>query len=161
VGLDEAPLRSELPTAYAKRMAQAKVAAVTSNHSGYFVLGVATVVACGRHILSKANTDAQARAHLTLLSGRRHRVYSAICISTPKGHCVDRLVQTKVSFKKLLQSEIESYLESGEWKDKVGSYAIQGRAEIFVRFLSGSYSNVVGLPLYETATLLYGLGFSV
>ncbi|MBX3503136.1 MAG: septum formation protein Maf [Alphaproteobacteria bacterium] len=155
--VDETPARRELPLAYARRMARAKAAAVVS--AGDIVLAADTVVACGRRILPKADTAQAARACLDLLSGRRHRVLGAVCVVAPDGTRRERLVASVVRFKRLSPAEIESYLSSGEWSGKAGGYAIQGRAAGFVSFLSGSYSNVVGLPLFEVTQMLRAGGW--
>ena len=152
--IDETPFAGELPMGHARRLAAAKLAAVAPRHGGAFVLAADTVVACGRRILPKADDKATARACLMLLSGRRHRVLGAVELIAPGGRRAARLVTTAVGFKRLTAEEIELYLASGEWQGKAGGYAIQGRAATFVAFLSGSYSNVVGLPLFETAALL-------
>ena len=157
--LDETPLRGELPALHAQRLAAAKAETVASRHPGAFVLAADTVVACGRRILPKAEDEATARRCLMLLSGRRHRVHGGLALVTPEGKLAQRQVQTIVAFKRLIDEEITSYLRSGEWHGKAGGYAIQGLAALFVRQLSGSYSNVVGLPLFETAALLAGQGF--
>jgi len=154
--IDETPLRDELPRQAAARLARAKCAVVAA---GGFVLAADTVVACGRRILPKAETEAQARACLALLSGRRHQVLTAVVLRAPGGRQVERVVDSVVGFARLAPAQAEAYLESGEWRGKAGGYAIQGRAAAFVRFISGSYSNVVGLPLHETANLLRGLGY--
>ncbi len=156
--IDEAPLPGELPAHCAGRLAEAKARAVAETNPGAIVLGADTVVACGRRILPKAETEAQARACLTLLSGRRHRVHGGVCAIAPGGRAMRRAAISIVAFKRLTSDEIAAYLASDEWRGKAGGYAIQGRAAAFVRFLSGSYSNVVGLPLFETAALLRGLG---
>jgi len=152
--IDETPRRGELPAALAARLAEAKARAVAARHPGAHILGADTVVACGRRMLPKAESEAEARACLALLSGRRHRVIGGLCIVAPDGRARHRLVTSIVAFKRLTAAEIDAYLASGEWRGKAGGYAIQGRAAAFVRFLSGSYSNVVGLPLFETASLL-------
>jgi septum formation protein len=152
--IDESPRPRELPRAYALRMARAKLAAVAGRHRGSVVLAADSVVACGRRILPKAESEAEARACLKLLSGRRHRVLGGIAIAAPDGAVRARLVETAVRFKRLEAGEIDDYIASGEWRGKAGGYAIQGRAAAFVSFLSGSYSNVVGLPLFETVGLL-------
>lgn len=152
--LDETPQRLELPSALAQRLARAKATAVAATHPNARVLGADTVVGLGRRILPKAETEAEARACLNLLSGRRHRVLTAVCLVLPNGRVRERLGDSVVAFKRLTPAEIDSYLASGEWQGKAGGYAIQGRAAAFIRFLSGSHSNVVGLPLYETAQLL-------
>jgi len=123
-------------------------------------LGADTVVACGRRILSKAETLEQARSFLELLSGRRHRVISGLAIVSPEGKVYKRTVETHVTFKRLSLEDLDLYLASGEWRDKAGAYAIQGLAAKFIRAINGSYSNVVGLPLFETSQLLAGIGFS-
>jgi septum formation protein len=156
--IDETPAPGELPARHAARLAEAKARAVAARHPGALVLGADTVVACGRRILPKAESEAQARQCLALLSGRRHRVLGGVCLldSTGRAHC--RLVTSVVTFKRLEAREVEAYIRSGEWHGKAGGYAIQGRAAAFVRALGGSYSNVVGLPLFETCALLKGLG---
>jgi septum formation protein len=157
--IDETPLRGELPVAYARRVAAAKATAVAERHPGAFVLAADTVVACGRRILPKAEDEAAARACLTLLSGRRHRVLGAVELVAPDGKRSRRLVTTVVRFNRLTAEEIAGYVASGEWRGKAGGYAIQGRAAAFVPAVMGSYSNVVGLPLAETSTMLRGLGY--
>ncbi len=152
--IDESPLARELPRAYALRMATAKLAAVAPRHRHAVVLAADSVVVCGRRILPKAETVEEARTCLDLLSGRRHRVLGGLAVASPDGRVRSRLVETVVRFKRLEAAEIDAYLESGEWQGKAGGYAIQGRAASFVAFLSGSYSNVVGLPLFETEQLL-------
>ncbi len=152
--IDESPLARELPRAYALRMATAKLAAVAPRHRHAVVLAADSVVVCGRRILPKAETVSEAKACLDLLSGRRHRVLGGLAVASPDGGVRSRLVETIVRFKRLEAAEIQAYLDSGEWQGKAGGYAIQGRAASFVAFLSGSYSNVVGLPLFETEQLL-------
>ena len=152
--IDESPGTGELPRTYAVRMARAKLAAVACRHPGAIVLGADSVVVCGRRILPKAETEAEARACLVLLSGRRHRVLGGLAVGRPDGTVRTRLVETVVRFKRLEAAEIDDYLQSGEWRGKAGGYAIQGRAARFVAFISGSYSNVVGLPLFEAVSLL-------
>lgn len=152
--IDETPEAHELPRAYALRMARAKLAAVAPRHHGAIVLAADSVVVCGRRILPKAETVGQARDCLRLLSGRRHRVMGGIAAAGPGGKERARLVETIVRFKRLEADEIDAYLASGEWQGKAGGYAIQGRAAAFVAFIAGSYSNVVGLPLFETMALL-------
>jgi len=157
--IDEAPHRSELPAHHARRMALAKAAAVASRHPRAFVLAADTVVACGRRILPKADTRATAESCFKLLSGRRHRVIGGLCVIAPDGRQIVRVVTSQVAFKRLSADETAAYLASGEWQGKAGGYAIQGLAALFVRQIGGSYSNVVGLPLFETASLLAGQGF--
>ena len=157
--IDESPLREELPRPYAQRMARAKAAAVRI--PGSFVLAGDTVVAVGRRILPKAETEPEARACLKLLSGRRHHVLTAIALTAPDGSVVERLSESIVTFNRLTAQQSDAYIASGEWRGKAGGYAINGLAASFVRFLSGSYSGVVGLPLFETAQLLRGFGWAV
>jgi len=157
--IDETPLRGELPVAYARRVAAAKAVTVVARHPGAFVLAADTVVACGRRILPKAEDEATARACLSLLSGRRHRVLGAVELVAPDGRLSRRLVTTVVRFNRLTAEEIAGYLASGEWQGKAGGYAIQGRAAAFAPAIIGSYSNVVGLPLAETSAMLRGLGY--
>jgi len=158
--IDESPRGRELPATHARRLALAKALTVKARHPGQFVLAADTVVACGRRILPKATDVQVARECLTLLSGRRHRVLGAVTLIGPDGRQAHRLVTTAVTFKRLSAEEMESYLASGEWEGKAGGYAIQGRAAQFVPQIVGSYSNVVGLPLYDTAAMLRGLGFT-
>ena len=155
--IDETPLRDELPWQCAQRLARAKAAAVVDVRG--LVLAADTVVAAGRRILPKTQTDAEVRRCLMLLSGRRHRVVTAVVARGPDGRCSERVVQSVVGFARLSERQVEAYLSSEEWRGKAGGYAIQGSAATFIRFLSGSYSNVVGLPLFETAQLLRGLGW--
>jgi septum formation protein len=157
--LDESPRANELPPALAKRLAAAKLAAVAAAQPDAFVVAADTVVACGRRVLPKPAEAGEARACLTLLSGRRHRVLTGLAVAAPDGRVRHRLVTTIVAFKRLELAEIDWYLAGGEWRGKAGGYAIQGQAAVFVKSLNGSYSNVVGLPIFETANLLRGLGY--
>ncbi len=157
--IDETPFRRELPVAYAARIADAKAATVALRHPQSFVLAADTVVACGRRILPKAEDESTARVCLDLLSGRRHRVIGGVSLIAPGGLRRRRLVVTTVTFKRLGRDEIDAYLAGGEWRGKAGGYAIQGRAAGFVPAINGSYSNVVGLPLFETRALLLGMGY--
>jgi septum formation protein len=165
--IDETPLRAEHPRSLAKRLAREKaekaLASLQSEegHQPAFVLAADTVVAVGRRILPKAEMIDEASQCLELLSGRSHRVYSGLCLITPAGKQRLRLVETRVRFKRLGRDELESYLASGEWRGKAGGYAVQGLAGSFVVKLVGSYTNVVGLPLYETVGLLDADGFHV
>ena len=166
-GIDETPLKAEHPRSLAKRLSKEKaektatVLAKETGHAGGYILAADTVVAVGRRILPKAETAEQATDCLQLLSGRAHRVYTGICLITPSGKLRQRLVETRVRFKRLTRDEIARYLASGEWRGKAGGYAVQGLAGSFVVKLVGSYTNVVGLPLYETVALLGGEGFKV
>jgi septum formation protein len=157
--VDETPAPGERPAAVAQRLAIAKAVSVAAEVGPAFILGADTVVACGRRILGKARDEGEACRFLALLSGRRHRVFGGIAVVAPNGRQASRVVETTVRFKRLCDAEVDAYLASGEWRDKAGAYAIQGLAGAFVAALNGSYSNVVGLPLYETAALLAGLGY--
>lgn len=165
--IDETPERGELPRKLAARLADQK--ALTAQHkarqAGYaenaLVLSADTVVAVGRRILPKAELMEEASQCLRLLSGRAHRVYTAVSVLTPKGQMHRRLVETRIRFKRLSAREIESYLASAEWRDKAGGYAIQGFGAAFVAELHGSYSGVMGLPLFETADLLQRAGMEL
>lgn len=156
--IDETPHRGEVPRVLAERLARDKAAAVAVRCPDDFVLAADTVVACGRRILEKPADETEARRFLRMLSGRRHRVLGGIALAAPDGSLTVRVVETAVAFKRLERQEIEFYLASGEWRGKAGGYAIQGRAGQFVRMLNGSYSNVVGLAMFETAQLLKGHG---
>ena len=157
--IDETPAKGELPRDYAKRMAREKAEAAASDEG--FVLAGDTVVAAGRRILPKAEDEATARECLALLSGRRHRVLSAIALRAPDGALRERLSETIVMFKRLSAEEIDAYIASGEWDGKAGGYAIQGLAEGLISRIQGSHSAVVGLPLYETRALLKAAGFAI
>ena len=165
--VDETPERSELPRTLAVRLAREKaervIERVRANEElqGAYILGADTVVAVGRRILPKPDLLEEAAACLRLLSGRTHRVYSGICLVTPKNSVKTRLVESRVRFKRLSSLDLDSYLASGEWRGKAGGYAIQGLAGSFVVKLLGSYPNVVGMPLFETATMLGGEGFPI
>ena len=157
--IDETPLPGELPRQHAQRLARAKAAAAAA--PGALVLAADTVVAAGRRILGKPETPELAHACLALLSGRRHRVITAVVLQGPTDRRTERLVESIVAFARLTDRQLRAYLDSGEWLGKAGGYAIQGRAAVFIRFLSGSYSNVMGLPLFETAQLLRGIGWEL
>ena len=157
--IDEIVQPGELPPSNAMRLAEEKARAVMPRHPGAFILAADTVVACGRRILPKPADPATARSCLELLSGRRHRVHSGIAVVDPNERLTLRRVDSHVAFKRLSEAEIAAYLRSGEWQGKAGGYAIQGRAAALIRWVSGSYSNVVGLPLFETAQLLTGRGY--
>lgn len=157
--VDETPLLDELPAQQAKRLAVLKAEAIAASNPNGFILAADTVVGCGRRILPKAENEAEARKCLKLLSGRRHRVYGGVCLIAPDGRRSLKVVQTAVVFKSLSEGEINAYLASEEWQDKAGAYGIQGKAAVFVRQIVGSYSNVVGLPLFETNGMLQGLGY--
>lgn len=165
--VNEIPVKGELPRALANRLARQKADAVLAMVRrdealrGAFIVAADTVVAVGRRILPKAELLDEAAACLRLLSGRNHRVYTSVCVVTPKEAFRQRLVETRVRFKRLSNEEIEAYLASGEWRGKAGGYAVQGLAGAFVVKIVGSYTNVVGLPLYETISLLGGEGYPV
>ena len=157
--IDESPLKGELPRDYAQRMAREK--ALTVPNGGAHVLSGDTVVALGRRILPKAENETTARKCLSLMSGRRHRVLSAIALKSPDGTVRERLSETIVRFKPLSDAEIDSYIAGEEWHGKAGGYAIQGSAEGLITWISGSHSGVVGLPLFEARALLRAAGFAL
>lgn len=159
--IDETPASGELPPVYAARMAAEKAAAVAGRHEGSLILAADTVVAAGRRILPKPEDVEEARQTLSLLSGRRHRVLSAVTLIDGHGMARHRLSTTMVAFKRFSPQELEAYLDGGEWRGKAGGYAIQGHAEAYVRQLSGSHSGVIGLPLYETRALLASAGYAL
>lgn len=159
--IDETIIKGELPRNHALRLAceKAETIAKSKEFTDTYILAADTVVACGRRILPKAEERKQAQACLSQLSGRRHKVYGGLCIIGPHGQVSSRVCTTEVQFKKLSDQELKIYLDSGEWEGKAGGYAIQGMADIFVKSIKGSYSNVVGLSLYDTMKILNGLGF--
>lgn len=162
--IDETPLKAELPAQLAARLARAKAQHIAAQFPGSVIIAADTVVSCGRRILPKAEDEASTRKCLQLLSGRRHRVSTGLCVikTSHNGETEiirQRLAETAVKFKRLEPAEIEHYIQHGEGLGKAGGYAIQGRAAGFVVWMGGSYSNVVGLPLYETRNLLVGLGW--
>lgn len=166
--MDETPLRAEHPRSLAKRLSRAKAEKALEGlkndgapEAGAFILAADTVVAVGRRILPKAETTDEASNCLRLLSGRTHRVYTGVCLITPAGKVRQRLSETRVRFKRLSREELDAYLASGEWRGKAGGYAVQGLAGAFVVKIVGSYTGVVGLPLYETLGLLASDGFKV
>lgn len=157
--IDESPYPKETPRKLAQRLAAGKAALIQENHPDSMILAADTVVALGRRILGKASTVEEARHYLSLLSGRRHRVYSGISLITPDSGKISRVVATTVIFKRLSPAEFDYYLSHDEWQGKAGAYAIQGLAARFIKGINGSYSNVVGLPLCETANMLQGNGY--
>ena len=167
VDIEEIQSRRETPRALSLRLAKEKVAAaaeapvVKALGAPSFILAADTVVAVGRRVIGKPENVSQAGDALWLLSGRSHKVFTSVSLKTPTGSTRSRVVETKVRFKRLSREEVESYLASDEWRGKAGGYAIQGRAGAFVRMLTGSYTGVVGLPLYETVSLLQGTGYPV
>ena len=156
--IDETPHKGELPRDYARRMAREKAQALDVDAH---ILAGDTVVAAGRRILPKTEDEAEARRCLELMSGRRHRVLSAIALRCPDGTLKERMSETVVRFKPLSRQEIDAYLAGGEWQGKAGGYAIQGSAEGLIAWISGSHSGVVGLPLFETRALLKSEGFAI
>ena len=165
--VDEIPLKGELPRALANRLARTKAQTalasvkISEELRGSYILAADTVVAVGRRIMPKAELLDEAAQCLRLLSGRNHRVYTGICLVTPREGFRQRLIETRVRFKRLSDEDIEAYLASGEWRGKAGGYAAQGIAGSFIVKIVGSYSNIVGLPLYETTTLLLGEGYPI
>ncbi|MBA3675865.1 MAG: septum formation protein Maf [Sphingosinicella sp.] len=157
--IDEDPRKSELPPVYAARMSAEKADAVLDANRGALILAADVVVAVGRRILPKTETEEEARQALRLMSGRRHRVLSAVTLIDAEGKARHRLSTTIVVFKRFSEAEIRAYLASDEWRGKAGGYAIQGRAEALVKSISGSFSGVMGLPLYETRALLKAAGY--
>jgi septum formation protein len=155
--VDETPRKGEIPAQYAKRIARAKAEAVAKNYPDAVILAADTVVACGRRILPKAEDEGTATKCLLQLSGRRHRVLTAVCVMRA-GHVQERLVMTQVAFSRLTEADIAAYVKSGQWQGKAGGYAIQGQAEALIPWISGSYSNVVGLPLEQTRRMLARAG---
>ncbi len=156
--IDETPLIREEPMAYARRIASGKAVAAAQTHADSVILAADTVVACGRRILPKTEDESSARACLLLLSGRSHRVFTAVALIAPGASVRTRTVETRVKVRRLSVEAMDAYIASGEWRGKAGGYAIQGLFAMHVSSLIGSYSNVVGLPLYETANLLIGSG---
>ncbi len=165
--IDEIPLKGELPRACANRLARVKAETALAHVrrdeelKGAYILAADTVVAVGRRILPKAELVDEASQCLRLLSGRNHKVYTGVCLVTPKEGFRQRMVETRVRFKRLSEEDLDTYLASGQWRGKAGGYAAQGIAGSFIVKLVGSYTNVVGLPLYETVTLLAGEGFPI
>lgn len=165
--IDESPLKAERPRDLARRLAREKAQAALAglkarpDLEGAYIVAADTVVAVGRRILPKAEIVDEAAACLRLLSGRAHRVYTGVALGTPAGAIRERIVETRLRFKRLSTEDIEAYLASGEWRGKAGGYAVQGIAGSFVIKLVGSYTGVVGLPLYETVNLLGGEGYPI
>ncbi len=159
--IDETPLKGETPRLAALRLAVEKAQAAAGDHPGAFVLAADTVVAVGRRMLGKPSTDGEARAMLGLLSGRGHRVFTAVYLISPDRRAASRVSETRVKFKRLAAADLEALLASGEWRGAAGGYRIQGLAGACVISLIGSYTGVVGLPLYETVGLLTGLGYTL
>lgn len=157
--IDETPLKSEKPNTLSERLSRSKAEKIFKSHEGHFILASDTVVACGNRILGKADNVEEARHFLELLSGRRHNVYTGVCLISPDGKISNKTVKTVVKFKTLDESDLDFYLSHDEWQGKAGGYAIQGLGARFIRGINGSYSNVVGLPLFETVNMLKGRGY--
>lgn len=157
--INEDPIDGEVPRSHALRLAQEKAAKVAGDNPDMIILAADTVVGVGRRILPKAETLEQAKYCLNLLSGRGHRVFTGVAVIKADGDMLSRVVETRLTMKRLSQPELQSYLDSGEWNGKAGGYGIQGIAEAYISKLIGSYSNVVGLPLFETRNLLQGAGY--
>lgn len=159
--IDETRLKDETARALVLRLAEGKARAIAATHPGQFILAADTTVTVGRRILEKPADEAEVRKFLELLSGRRHRVLGGIAVMTPDGKLITRAVSTVVAFKRLTKDEIDGYVASGQWRGKAGGYGIQEKAGAFVTFINGSYSNIVGLSLYDTMVILNGNGFKV
>lgn len=157
--IDETPQKGEKPKELAKRLATQKAEKIAKQHKGAFILAADTVVSCGTKMLEKAADENEAKKFLNILSGRRHKIFSGIALINPEGKITSRVVETTVQFKKLTQKEIDTYVSRGEWKGKAGGYAIQGHASAFIKFIQGSYSNVIGISLYDTMQMLNGMGY--
>ncbi len=157
--INEQPIEGELPRGHALRLAQEKAAKVAGDNPDCIILAADTVVGVGRRILPKTETPDEARKCLELMSGRGHRVFTGVAVIKADGDMIARVVETRLKMKRLSAPEIQAYLDSGEWKGKAGGYGIQGRAGAFIPSLIGSYTNVVGLPLFETKNLLQGAGY--
>jgi len=159
--INEDPIEGEVPRGHALRLAQEKAAKVAGDNPDKIILAADTVVGVGRRILPKAETQEEARYCLELMSGRGHRVFTGVAVIKADGDMISRVVETRLTMKRLSAVELQDYLKSGEWQGKAGGYGIQGRAEGFITKLIGSYSNVVGLPLFESRNLLQGAGYPV
>jgi len=159
--INENPMEGELPRGHALRLAQEKAAKVAGDNPDNIILAADTVVGVGRRILPKAETLEQAKYCLELMSGRGHRVFTGVAVIKTDGDMLSRVVETRLTVKRLSKTELQSYLDSGEWEGKAGGYGIQGIAESYISKIIGSYSNVVGLPLFETRNLLQGAGLNV
>ena len=159
--VDEVPFKSEKPSEFAKRMAFLKASQIFNLNRNKYILAADTVVAIGRKIIPKPETEEHVRKSISLLGGRNHRVYGGICLMKPGGEVLLRMVETRVFMRRLSNDELSDYVAYGDWRGKAGSYAIQGRAAQYIKKISGSYSNVVGLDLYMTSRLLKGCGLAL
>ena len=159
--IDETPKKAERPSEFAKRMALAKANKISISNENDYILAADTVVAMGRTILPKAQTEDDVREFITQLGGRNHRVFGGICLIKPDGMVINRMIESKVFMRRLSKDELLTYVAAGDWKGKAGGYAIQGKAAQFIKKISGSYSNIVGLDIYTTANLLRGCGLNI
>lgn len=161
--IDETPKPAEKPQHLAGRLARGKAEKIRLEYEGRksFILAADTVVACGTRLLDKPKDEEQAQFYLRLLSGRRHKVYGGIALLAPSGQMTSRVIVTAVQFKRLSSEEISQYIRSGEWAGKAGGYAVQGRASSLIKSFRGSYSNIVGLSLYDVRQMLQGNGFRI
>ncbi len=157
--IDETPLPGEMARDYVLRLAVEKARVVSGKSAGSFVLAADTAVACGRRILPKAEDEEVARQCLALLSGRAHRVFTGVALTTPEGSLISRLAETRVKVRRLSKESMDEYVGSGEWRGKAGGYGIQGLFAKHIISIVGSYTNIVGLPVYETANMLDGAGY--
>ncbi len=157
--IDETPQRDETPRRLVARLALGKAQAVAARHPAAHVLAADTIVAVGRRILGKPEDEADARRMLTLLSGRPHKVLTGVAVIAPEGRTASRVVESRISFKRITDRELDAFIAGGDWTDASGGYKIHRLAGAFVTDISGSYTSVVGLPLYETLNLLGGLGW--
>jgi septum formation protein len=157
--IDETPRRDETTRILVERLAREKAAAVAARHAGAYVLAADTLVAVGRRILAKPLDEADARRMLALLSGRAHRVLTGVCVVSPDGRASSRISESRLHFKRLTHREIDAHIASDDWRDASGAYKIHQGAGAFLTSIQGSYTGVVGLPLYEAKALLEGLGF--
>jgi len=157
--IDETPLKGEHPRKLALRLAIEKAKKIYAENKDYFVLGADCVVACGQRIMDKPVDADDARRIINILSARRHKVYGGICLISPSGKITSRLVETTVSFRRILKDEMNEFIKSNEWEGKAGGYAIQGLAGGYVKYLAGSFSNVIGLSVYDTLQMLNSAGY--
>lgn len=157
--IDETPLKGEHPKKLAQRLAIEKAKKIHASHPDSFVLGADTTVSCGPRLMDKPKDADDARRILNILSGRRHRVNGGICLITPSGKVLSRLCETTVSVKRLTPKDIDAYIDGGDWEGKAGAYAIQGIASTFIRYISGSYSNIIGLSLFDVSQMLETAGY--
>ena len=157
--IDETAHENELPKALCTRLGLEKAKHIAPEYPKSYILAADTVVAVGRRLLPKPASKTEAKGFLELMSGRSHRVYTGVTLISPDSRVFSKTVETRIKMKRLTDSEIDSYIDSNEWQGKAGAYGIQGQAEAFIRYLAGSYSNVVGLPLYETRNMLFGAGY--